>query len=511
MANLQRLIRNAVALLLGCLLGGALVYSGSAHALLFTVDSVNASGSPYGVEVAEGCRAGNAHLVGTQWEVANSTALATALRSAVRPGVTVSTATVDYAGTTTTTGSSVIVCTYVGTRKSNGSTFQITVNANYTYSYTSGTCETEVQPNGQCVTCPDGWTWNGSSCEPPECPLGEVWDGVQGACRMDCKLAASQPPSRSHVSQGGAVCLLGCKRTRGAVPGGSNCVMQIDVADGSGGLVCDYAWTGEQCDWTGEKGSGDDPVPTDPVEEDEGQPEKCGAGYVSGTVNGQQTCLLGGPPVDTTDKKTETKTNPDGTSETKQSTTETKVNPDGTVTTRTTTTIIVKDASGNVMGTDVESVVTTQGKDGYCEQNPDASVCGGGGAGRLAGACVPGGGVQELACEGDAIQCAIREQTMRTYCQLTASDEVVEEYEAIKAFDGTGEGEGLDRKEIEVPSALAVTEIGGGAGLHDQSFSVMGQTIEIPFSELNRFIEMFGYAIMMIAWLGAWRIIAEAF
>lgn len=373
-------------------------------------------------------------------------------------------------------------------------------------------CETgERLPDGTCFTCPPNRVWNGTTCVAPECPPGEVWDDAQRACRMDCELAASQPPSRSHVSQGGALCLMGCKRTRGAVPGGSNCVMQIDVSDGAGGLVCDYAWTGEQCDWTGEKGSGDDPAPEDPVAEEEGQPEQCGAGYVSGTVNGQHTCLLGGPPVDTTDKKTETKTNSDGTTETKESTTETKVNPDGTVTTTTTTTTIVKDAAGNVVGTDVESVGSTQGKDGYCEQNPDDSVCGGGGAGLLTGGCVPGGGVQELACEGDAIQCAIREQTMRTYCQLTASEEVVAEYEAIKEFDGTGEGEGLDRKEIEVPSSLSVTEIGGGAGLQDQSFTIMGETIVIPFSELNRFIEMLGYAIMVIAWLGAWRIIAGAF
>lgn len=359
--------------------------------------------------------------------------------------------------------------------------------------------------------CESGQRDEYGQCAPPECPPGEVWDSAQAACRMDCDLAASQPPSRSHVSQGGALCLMGCKRTRGAVRGGSNCVMQIDVSDGAGGLVCDYAWTGEQCDWTGEKGAGDDPAPNEPVAEDEGEPEQCGAGYVSGTVNGQQTCLLGGPPVDTVDKKTETKTNPDGTTETKNSTTETKVNPDGTVTTTTTTTTIVKDAAGNVVGTDVESVGSTQGKDGYCEEKPYDSVCGGGGSGELAGACVPGGGVQELVCDGDAIQCAIREQTMRTYCQLTASDDVVAEYEAIKSFDGTGEGEGLDRKQIDVPESLSVTEIGGGAGLQDQSFTIMGKTIVIPFSELNRFIEMFGYAIMAIAWLGAWRIIAGAF
>lgn len=371
-------------------------------------------------------------------------------------------------------------------------------------------CETYYTPEG-CYQCPPDHVWNGSTCVAPECPPGDVWDGALSACRMDCEAAASEPPSRSHVSQGGAVCLMGCKRTRGAVSGGSNCVMQIDVTDGSGGLVCDYAWTGEQCDWTGEKGSGDDPAPNDPVAEDEGEQEQCGAGYVSGTVNGQQTCLLGGPPVDTIDKKTETKTNPDGTTETKQSTTETEVNADGTVTTTTTTRTTIKDAAGNVVGTDVEVVGTTQGKDGYCEENPDDSVCGGGGSGELAGACVPGGGVQELACDGDAIQCAIREQTMRTYCQLTASDEVVAEYDAIKEFDGTGEGEGLDRKQIDVPESLSVTEIGGGAGLQDQSFTIMGKTIVIPFSELNRFIEMFGYAIMAIAWLGAWRIIAGAF
>ena len=84
-------------------------------------------------------------------------------------------------------------------------------------------------------------------------------------------------------------------------------------------------------------------------------------------------------------------------------------------------------------------------------------------------------------------------------------------WEGIREFEGTGEGEGLDRKEIEVPTELEVTEIGGGAGLVDQTFSIMGKSIVIPFSQMNRFIAIFGYAIMVIAWIGAWRIIVGAF
>lgn len=112
---------------------------------------------------------------------------------------------------------------------------------------------------------------------------------------------------------------------------------------------------------------------------------------------------------------------------------------------------------------------------------------------------------------GDALQCAIARHTHETQCALQASDEVMEAWAAIRDFAGTGEGEGLDRKEIEVPSSLDVTEVGPGAGLADQSFSIMGRSIVIPFSEMNRFIAIFGYAIMVIAWIGAWRIIVGAF
>lgn len=117
----------------------------------------------------------------------------------------------------------------------------------------------------------------------------------------------------------------------------------------------------------------------------------------------------------------------------------------------------------------------------------------------------------EVLCQGDAIQCAIARVAHEQKCALRVSDDVLQEFESIKSFTGTGEGEGLDRKQIDVPSSLVVSEIGPGGGLQDETFSIMGQSIVIPFSQLNRFIEMFGYAIMAIAWIGAWRIIAGAF
>lgn len=87
----------------------------------------------------------------------------------------------------------------------------------------------------------------------------------------------------------------------------------------------------------------------------------------------------------------------------------------------------------------------------------------------------------------------------------------MEAWAAIRDFAGTGEGEGLDRKQIDVPTSLDVIEVGPGGGLSDETFSIMGRSIVIPFSEMNRFIAIFGYAIMVIAWIGAWRIIVGAF
>jgi len=264
---------------------------------------------------------------------------------------------------------------------------------------------------------------------------------------------------------------------------------------------------GGQCLYGGTPPDPDpDPEP-DPDKPDQ-TPSGCGAGQDSGTVNGVPVCI-NRPPSNSSDTKTETKTNPDGsTTETTKTTNTTVNNTTNTTTTTTTTTVVHKDSTGAVTGTETTTETQEQSTDGYCEANPDSTVCGGGEGGWQGGCDDPGRVVHE--CKGDPIQCAIAEQTLRTRCALAASDAVVEAFEEMVTFDGTGEGEGLDRREIQVPETLDVNEIGGGAGLTDKTFVIMGKSIEVPFSLINSYLDIFGAAVMMIAWIVAFNTIRGA-
>lgn len=355
--------------------------------------------------------------------------------------------------------------------------------------------------------CGEGYVRNPvtGACEIPECPEGQVRNPITNNCQEPCP-AAGTSTGRSYVNWGGPLCTFGCERTREAHKGGSVCALVIDVENPGGedrAFSCDYAYTGNFCGWSGEK------IPdTENIDETPPKDEKdCGPGYQSGTVNGEKVCLKEGPPVDTKDIKETKKPIPEGGTEEVIKETNTIKNPDGTITRIINTTRIIRNEAGEEVGRETDTKTDTQGAGGFCEENPTAGVCGAGG-GMLKGVCLEGGGVKDIACEGDAIQCAIREETMRTACALAVSKEVRDEWQAIKEFDGTGEGEGLDRRKIDVTDALDVTMQGGGGGLQDQSFVVFGKTILIPFSKLNLYLDIFGYAVLAIAWLQAFRILA---
>lgn len=119
--------------------------------------------------------------------------------------------------------------------------------------------------------------------------------------------------------------------------------------------------------------------------------------------------------------------------------------------------------------------------------------------------------VESFDCKGDAVACATALAVARTECALKTSAGVVSQYEAMAAFDGTGDGEGLDKKIIDVEGMLNPSVQGGGSGLQDLTVDVLGQPITIPFSKLNLYLQMIGYAVMAIAWLSAFKIIAGAF
>lgn len=379
-------------------------------------------------------------------------------------------------------------------------------------------------------TCPGGGTYSsalGLCVGAPDCPAGEVRSATTGLCQPQdpqdqCEQSGGHwgtnhsaggrfvvqnncyPNPPRCAESGGLIFLDESLDSRCAPPRQGPCPEDIGDIPYVGNLG------GGQCLLGGGAEPEPEPEP-DPKPEPDQTPPGCASNQQSATVQGVPVCINKPPPppTDSSDTKTETKPTADGgTKETTTTTNTTVNNTTNTTTTTTTVTTVIKDAAGNVTGTTTDTSSVVQDSAGYCKENPGAEVCGDGG-GEWAGGCDDPGRVMHE-CKGDPIQCAIAEQTLRTRCALAASDEVVEAFKSMVDFDGTGEGEGLDRKEISVPETLDVAEIGGGVGLVDKSYTIMGRTITVPFSAINTYLDIFGAAMMMIAWIVAFNTIRGA-
>lgn len=375
-------------------------------------------------------------------------------------------------------------------------------------------CETGIRDpqTGQCFECPEGRIWNGTTCESPcEAKAGNSYGTANSWAVLDADRVPSGAPT---------FCADACQVTGGKV----EC-----ESVSAGGTTSDYVSLGVSCAVQGPftyTGQGCGPVGSMPLlvgVDDTQKPwwslgddmKDCSArGGYWGQVGGLDTCLRP-QPGETFDKETSTGNETTGTSETaadgtttEKTTSTTTECKDGKCTTTTTTTTVIKDSTGQQVG-DATSQTKTETKPeaDFCKANPQHAQC----AGTKTGGSFSGGCTTGFACTGDAVQCAIAQAAHNQSCAMAVGDGVLGQFEQITGFDGTAPGEGLDRKEIEVPDALQVAEIGGGTGLQDQTFVIMGRSIDIPFSVLNQYIEMLGYAIMLIAWIGAWRIIAGAF
>jgi hypothetical protein len=129
-------------------------------------------------------------------------------------------------------------------------------------------------------------------------------------------------------------------------------------------------------------------------------PKVCPPGQLPGTVNGVETCAPAG--TTTTAEGTVSK---DASGSVTGSTSSTTTCT-GLSCTRTTTT---KDAAGNVTGT----VTDSKTRDAFCVENPDATICK---QSSFTQSC--NAGTAAVACDGDAIQCAIAKEQHKRMCQL---------------------------------------------------------------------------------------------
>lgn len=244
----------------------------------------------------------------------------------------------------------------------------------------------------------------------------------------------------------------------------------------------------------------------------------CPAGTVSLGIDSTGGSICGGSgtsPIEPT--KTEIKTppvtttNPDGSTTKVESTTRT--NSDGSTTTTTTTT--VTGANGGTTVTQSTSTSqkpsggsgtndsTDDKKDDFCVKNPNLNVCKNS---QVSGSC------DDVACTGDAIQCAIYRSQQKSYCELnkenpssTLGNQVVGGNDPLKSTLPTKE----NATQINMAALDQAGFLGGGSCFQDKTFNVQGLTVTLPFSKVCPYLEWLRYVVMVIAALVSLKIVSK--
>lgn len=232
------------------------------------------------------------------------------------------------------------------------------------------------------------------------------------------------------------------------------------------------------------------PVPAEPDTCKNGQP---------GQINGVTVCVpfSNHTPTVTDKKTTESTTTPAGT-ETKDSTSQTECK-DGKCTTTTT-------VNTTINGTTTTTTnVTTSSKGDHCKAAAGSPECSDGSS--FSGDCDAG-----FTFEGDAIQGAMAKEIHTQNCLLNRPTEESSLYDQEKNKTGnqTTNLPGNDTVTVGANSfdqsnALPV----GPACIGNKSVTVMGTTVNLPFSGICPWLENLGYVLMAISALLSARIVTR--
>ena len=384
-------------------------------------------------------------------------------------------------------------------------------------------CETGIRgEDGQCFTCPDGRTWNGSTCESPcQAKAGNSYGTANSWAMLDVDTVPSGAPT---------FCDGSCSVTGGKVE------CESDSAGGTSGdrislgSTCTvqgpFTYTGQGC---GPGGSAPMLVGVDDVEKpwwDKGLEQKdCSAqGGYWGNVNGIDACVRP-QPGETFDKETSTGNDTSGTTETaadgtttEKSTTTTTECKDGKCTTTTTTTTTTKGADGQQIGEPTtETKSETKPEADFCKANPQHAQC----AGTQTGGSFSGGCTTGFACTGDAVQCAIARAAHTEACnQKAIADDAQGFMDGLGAVEPTEAklAEALNREgEFDFDIAEAFQDAQQNyvtftaSCLPPMGFTFKGQTYSFNtgfICEIGDFVRLM---LHLIAYMTVLRVISRAF
>lgn len=287
-------------------------------------------------------------------------------------------------------------------------------------------------------------------------------------------------------------------------PTGS-CVFDAVTVVTAAGSKLVYESTGAKCG-TGDNGSTPSDASNDASEscgqlicppKDDGT---CKTGYTKGTIAGVASCVK-----NTSDTKTETKTEKGADGSESRTTTKTETKCEGDKCTTTTTT--AKD-NGDGTSTTTGTATKEQSRDSYCAENPKSPQCGESES-SFGGTCS-----SSFTCRGDAVQCAMAREQHRRNCQL------IEDKSAPTARLGETAANGEARPEGHPGNSPSDVNVSFGSidqtnpytasCLADFSISLGGRSVTIPLSQSCDVLRFMGYIAVAFSLIAAARITLEA-
>lgn len=387
-------------------------------------------------------------------------------------------------------------CTRVDSCPSNqdGGSCTVEYRRHYDYIYNGNTLSSgDRQYAGMMLYCPDSAPkWDGTQCI------------VKDICGDKANKYYNNGPNQSSANLVGGDGAFSGDTTSSHMPDNfciDGCALSTKNLDGGAVGNSWYGYGNPQFTGTVCTSSVKPPDSTKNVEpKAPNSPEydcaKAGKGF--GYVNGNVMCV----PLNKTQENkgnTSSAIKPDGSKTDVK--TDSTVKCDGTnCVTTTTTTTIEYNSSGTQTGQSQTTQSTskpdpassgsgTKGDSGFCAENPSSPMCQ---SGTFSGNC---GSVPD--CTGDAIQCATAKATFETKCALVADKNAVDN--GVLALGG-GDQETHDAtKRTEVNVTMGDPGSSAGSCPGDRSFSVSGQTIVIPFSQLCGGMDLMRIAILAVA------------
>ena len=180
----------------------------------------------------------------------------------------------------------------------------------------------------------------------------------------------------------------------------------------------------------------------------------------------------------------------------------------GTTTTGPTTT------TGNTSTTPTTTTTTTvtTGGGGSGSGNGGGGGTGGNGEGDEDGSLFAGECGKAPICDGDAVLCAVAAATFKQECNWRPGPSVESAaFDTAKVLTGDQTGNLPGNSSVAIgPSSFDQTNILGSAfGISDRSITVMGSTINVPFSVVNVWLERLGLVLQAVTFLLCIRIVTR--